>query len=158
MITYGSLPLIDNDLFRRLVRARDYIHEHSHERIVLEDIAKQAHLSPFHFHRLFQNLFGKTPHAYLTEVRLTRARDLLRLDHHSITDICFDVGFNSLGSFSSLFSKKVGCSPKIYRRNMHRIIQVPGSWARFNIPGCFWVRTRTSSTLGFGGSMMSFSP
>ncbi|MFZ4656882.1 MAG: helix-turn-helix domain-containing protein [Caldilineaceae bacterium] len=104
------------ELYLRLYRARDYIHAALAEPLSLADIAGAAHLSPHHFLRIFKQAFGLTPHAYLTQKRLEKAQFLLAHTQQPITEICFDVGFQSLGSFSTLFRREVGVSPRRYRQ------------------------------------------
>jgi AraC family transcriptional regulator len=104
------------ELYRRLHIARDYIHASLSEAITLHDIAQAAALSPHHFLRAFKKVFGQTPHAYLTQLRLQKAKQLLRQTQQPVTDICFAVGFHSLGSFSTLFQRHTGCSPRAFRQ------------------------------------------
>jgi AraC family transcriptional regulator len=108
------------ELYRRLYRARDYMHAHLPQPLNLPEIAQVAYLSPYHFLRMFKQAFGQTPHAYLTLKRIERARFLLERTAVPITDICFDVGFESLGSFSSKFRQIVGLSPRQYRQQYAR--------------------------------------
>ena len=129
--------LIHDDLFRRLVMSRDFIADAYDQPLRLESMAKKAGVSPFHFQRRFSAAFEQTPHQFLTKLRLERAKTKLLSDHQSVTEICFDVGFSSLGSFSALFTKHVGCSPREYRRRMKAIHQVPQAFERMLIPGCF---------------------
>lgn len=103
------------ELYRRVHIARDYIHASFHEALTLDDIANIAALSPHHFLRTFKAVFGMTPHQYLTQQRLERAQFLLEKTDLSVTHICMDIGFESLGSFSTLFRKNLGISPRQYR-------------------------------------------
>src|SRR5262245_64189443 len=114
----ARLSLAHDDVFRRLCRARDFLRAHHAEALRLETAARQAGLSRFHFLRLFRETFGETPHAFLTRVRLDQAKRLLEHDHASVTDVCLEVGFQSLGSFSSLFARRVGCPPSEWRRRL----------------------------------------
>ena len=109
---------VHDDSLRRLLRARDAIHARYPESLRLEDLAREAALSPFHFLRLFRSVFGETPHQYLTRVRIDAAKKLLLADA-PVTDVCFDVGFQSLGSFSALFARRVGAPPSAFRRRLH---------------------------------------
>lgn len=106
------------ELYRRLLRGRDYILSSLDSPLLLDDMAQEACLSPYHFHRTFTQAFGETPHRYLTRHRLEKARLLLRQGDRSITEICFDCGFESPGSFSSLFRRTFGISPREYRRSI----------------------------------------
>lgn len=104
------------ELYRRLHRARDHVAASLEGRLTLEELGRVACLSPNHLLRSFRQLFGQTPHQYVTERRLERARELLIRTERPVTDICLDVGFESLGSFSWLFRRRTGISPERYRR------------------------------------------
>lgn len=106
------------ELFRRLCRGRDFLHASFAEPLTLRRIAREACLAPHHFHRRFRAAFGQTPHDYLVRLRLARARALLRATEMPVTEVCLEVGFESLGSFSALFHRHVGVSPTAYRRRM----------------------------------------
>jgi AraC-like DNA-binding protein len=103
------------DLNRRLLRARDAMDRAYAEPLDVAAVAAVAHVSPAHFSRSFRAVFGETPHRYLQRRRVERAMFLLRETDRSITDICFDVGFASLGTFSRTFRDIVGDSPTAYR-------------------------------------------
>jgi AraC family transcriptional regulator len=102
------------ELYRRVLRGRDFLLSQSDGRVTLPDAARAACLSPFHFHRAFTQAFGVTPHQTLTRHRLERAATLLATGQ-PVTDVCLAVGFESLGSFSSLFRRHYGVSPRAYR-------------------------------------------
>ncbi|MEW6737675.1 MAG: helix-turn-helix transcriptional regulator [Acidobacteriota bacterium] len=104
------------ELYRRLYRARDYAAATLNEPITLNEMAGIACLSPNHFLRSFRQLFRQTPHQYLTSLRLERAKELLLKTNLAVTEICFEVGFESLGSFSTLFRHHLGVSPQTYRQ------------------------------------------
>ncbi|MCM3900583.1 MAG: AraC family transcriptional regulator [Pyrinomonadaceae bacterium] len=104
------------ELYRRLHRARDYAAACFDEPITLNDMARVACLSTNHFLRTFKQAFHQTPHQYLTRIRLERAQGLLVQTDQPVTDVCFAVGFESLGSFSWLFRQRVGVPPETYRR------------------------------------------
>ena len=93
-------------------------------------------MSPFHFIRQFSALFGDTPHQFRIQARLDRAKELLALGNDSVTDICLDVGFSSLGSFSDLFARRVGMPPSAYRRRARSMVVVPGVVPQELFPGC----------------------
>ena len=100
---------------RRLLRARDAMDRAYAEPLDVRAVAAVAHVSPAHFIRSFRAVFGETPHRYLQRRRVERAMFLLRESGRSITDICFEVGFSSLGSFSRTFRDIVGKNPTDYR-------------------------------------------
>jgi len=104
------------ELYRRLHRARDFMQACFHQPVRVEELARVACLSTNHFLRTFKQAFQRTPHQYLTELRLRHAQELLRRSEASITEICDTVGFTSLGSFSWLFRRYLGVAPESYRR------------------------------------------
>ena len=104
------------ELYQRLHIGREFMCDNFQETLSLEQIAQAAALSPYHFLRSFKQLFGQTPHAYLTAQRMQQAQHLLTQTDTPITDICYAVGFQSLGSFSTLFQKHSGQSPRQFRQ------------------------------------------
>ena len=128
---------ITTDLYQRIISAKRYIDENYHEPIDLGSISKQAFLSRFHFHRLFTSIYRTTPHQYLTRKRIDKARDLLADGERSITDICTEVGFESLGSFSVLFKKESGFTPSYYRNKAWQKKQQAIEQPKAQIPACF---------------------
>jgi AraC-like DNA-binding protein len=128
--------MISPSLLVRLCRARNLLQE-SHGNVRVEQAAREAALSPYHFIRLFKATFGRTPHQVLIDARLERAKQLLFAADLSVTQICLEVGFASLGSFSALFARRVGASPIEYRRRVQTLVQVPGRWPPALIPGCY---------------------
>lgn len=129
--------LLRPETFGRLCLARDLLHEvHDEEPLTVRDVAREVGLSPFHFIRLFEAVFGLTPHQYRIGVRLDRARALLARGELSVTEVCMHLGFSSLGSFSASFTRRVGESPSAYRRRARTLVRVPGLIARPRVPGC----------------------
>jgi AraC-like DNA-binding protein len=102
-------------LNRRLLRARDAMDRGYANPLDVPAIARIAHLSEAHFIRSFRAAFGETPHRYLQRRRVERAMFLLRRTDHTVTDVCFDVGFTSVGTFTRTFREIVGESPTGYR-------------------------------------------
>jgi AraC-like DNA-binding protein len=100
---------------RRMLRARDAIDRTYAQPLDIPSLAQIACVSEAHFIRTFRATFGETPHRYLQRRRVERAMYLLRATNVSVTDICLDVGFNSLGTFSRTFREIVGQSPVAYR-------------------------------------------
>lgn len=100
-------------------RAIQTMHTHLHEALTLEDLAAAAYLSPFHFHRVFCRLIGIPPGEFLSALRFQAARHLLLTTSLSVTDICFEVGYTSTGSFTSRFTQLVGLSPRLLRQRAH---------------------------------------
>jgi AraC-like DNA-binding protein len=131
--------MTENALFLlpALRRARDLIDRDYAEPLDLDAMAGEAGYSRFHFARAFAAAYGETPRAYLTRRRIERAKTLLRAANLSVTEICFLVGFASLGSFSTRFRDLVGRSPSDYRDDAVARTGVPP------IPGCvvlMWTR------------------
>ena len=104
------------ELLRRVERGVEYLHAHHTAPVRLADVAAAAALSQFHFHRLFTAMLGVTPHRYLTRLRIERARSILSSSQAPISDVAFDCGFESLGSFTSLFARETGLPPGRFRK------------------------------------------
>jgi AraC-like DNA-binding protein len=132
---------IHPDLYKRIIRAKDFIDDCYSDSINIERIAKEAHISPYHFIRVFHKIYNKTPHQYLTRRRIDKAKELLSRDS-SITNVCFDVGFESPGSFSTLFSKHVGYPPAVYRKEHRRKMMLSVCFPEKLIPYCFLLQNR----------------
>ena len=118
---------------RRMLRARDAMDRDYAKPLDIPTLARIAYVSEAHFIRTFRATFGETPHRYLQRRRVERAMFLLRETDGSVTDICFQVGFGSLGTFSRTFHAIVGHSPRGYRK------EVPAA----GVPTCFtkaWTR------------------
>ena len=103
------------DSNRRMLRARDAMDRSYAEPLDVPTLARVAHVSEAHFIRTFKATFGETPHRYLQRRRVERAMFLLRETERSVSEICLDAGFTSLGSFSRTFRDIVGESPSAYR-------------------------------------------
>lgn len=131
----AGLP--DVETLERLGRARAFIDHCYDHPLNLDQISEKACFSRFHFLRLFRQAFNKTPHQYLIERRIEKAKELLTADELRVTDVCFEVGFQSLGSFSSLFHKWVGHAPATYRERARA-----REMAKRKVPGCFLVMYR----------------
>ena len=125
------------DRNRRMLRARDAMDRAFAQALDVPALARVAHVSPAHFSRQFRLTFGETPHRYLQRRRVERAMELLRETDRPVTEICFDVGFNSLGTFSRTFRAIVGEAPTAYRARF------AGSGVALRVPACWamaWLR------------------
>jgi AraC-like DNA-binding protein len=132
----ASMSRAAEECNRRMLRARDTIDGAYAQSLDITALARIALVSEAHFIRTFRATFGETPHRYLQRRRLERAMYLLRESDVSVTDICFRVGFSSLGTFSRTFSQIVGESPSSYRLRSSRVPHPP-------MAGCFvmsWLR------------------
>ncbi len=125
---------------RSLLRARDAMDRDYAAPLDVSAVAAIAGVSPAHFTRTFREVFGETPHRYLQRRRVERAMHLLRATDTSVTDICFDVGFGSLGTFSRTFKDIVGSSPSEYRR--------AAAASPISAPTCFTMAWTRPSSFG----------
>ena len=122
-------------LYRRIVQAKLYIDTNYPEEIDLNNISDEACFSKFHFIRLFKQIYGSTPHQYLTSVRLDKAKQLL-VNGSAVADVCISVGFTSVSSFSGLFKNAAGVSPAAFvSQQLLRQKEMASNPLRF-IPGC----------------------
>lgn len=123
-------------LYRRIVQAKLFIDANYADNIDLDNISDEAYFSKFHFIRQFKKIYGKTPHQYLTVVRIEKSMQLLRTDV-PVSVVCYSVGFESLSSFSGLFKRVVGLAPSAYLAQQQQIkAQILKTPLKF-IPGCF---------------------
>jgi AraC-like DNA-binding protein len=111
-----DVPVPPPDVNRSMLRVRDAIDRDYASELDVVAMAGIAAVSPAHLIRTFRRVFGETPHRYLQRRRVERAMFLLRSTPESVTDVCFSVGFGSLGTFSRTFRDIVGESPSAYRR------------------------------------------
>ena len=126
-LSSGTAPV---GLLAHLRRARDHMDRQYQAELDLDQVARVAGVSKYHFARSFEATYGETPMRYLTRRRIERAQDLLRAANLTVTEICMLVGFASLGSFSTRFTKLVGETPTAYRDR----------WAARggpHVPGCY---------------------
>lgn len=133
------------ELLAHLRRARDHADRSYREPLDLDALARVAGVSKYHFARSFEATYGETPMRYLTRRRIERAQDLLRAANLTITEVCMLVGFSSLGSFSSRFTRLVGESPTAYRDR----------WAARggpHVPGCYLFMRGVFDHRGTAGS------
>lgn len=131
--------MIRNSSYIRLCRARDLLRESYVDGLSVNDAALEAHVSPYHFIRAFKLAFGQTPNEFRTHIRMEKAKELLIIGDHSVTDLCMELGYSSVGSFSSLFARHTGVPPSTFRRNLRPMVQVPGMFPRELVPYCFAV-------------------
>jgi AraC-like DNA-binding protein len=116
---------------RHLLRAKDLADARYFEPLGVDDLAAAAGLSRAHFSREFKRAFGESPHAYLLTRRLERAAALLRNTDRSVADVCLSVGLQSIGSFTTSFTRTFGLSPSAYRAKF------PSAASSAMVPGCF---------------------
>jgi transcriptional regulator GlxA family with amidase domain len=125
-------PLTDEKLLRRLLRAKDRMDAAPHENWPVHRLAKVSGVSEAHFARSFKDAFGAPPHRYLLTIRIERATALLRETELSVTDIAFETGWNSLGTFGRTFRDVTGEAPLKIRANA-----AFGAPVKNTVPPCF---------------------
>ena len=134
----------DLDELRRLRRARDQMDREFDKPLDVPALARTALMSSAHFTRRFREAYAETPYSYLMTRRIERAKALLRRGDLTVTDVCFQVGWNSLGSFSARFTELVGESPSAYRARDHNELRIVS-------PCQLMVLTRPRKTGSAGG-------
>jgi AraC-like DNA-binding protein len=127
---------LTSDIYQRIAAAKVFIDSNYQEDIDLEQVSKQAFLSRFHFHRLFRQVYKRTPHQYITQKRLDKAKHLLS-DNKPVAEVCNEVGFESIGSFSVLFKKEIGFAPQYYRNMAYKKKLERMEQPKKAIPHCF---------------------
>src|SRR5215831_13568150 len=137
--------VLTRDVLTRLCRARDLLCEEQAPSV--HNVARQVEISPFHFIRQFEAVFGVTPRQFRMGARIQRARHLLALGSLSVTEVCLEVGFSSLGSFSDLFARRVGAPPSDYRRRARVMVRVPGFVPQELFPGCLSLMGRLPASV-----------
>ncbi|MFD4439098.1 helix-turn-helix domain-containing protein [Nocardia sp. NPDC058519] len=127
MSTSGRRPVLA--LLPHLRRARDLVDRRYADPLDLDELARSAGVSKYHFLRAFAAVYGRTPAVYLAERRIERAQDLLRSTNLTVTEVCMLVGYTSLGSFSAKFRQLVGVTPSEYQSKF--------ADGAPHIPGCY---------------------
>jgi AraC-like DNA-binding protein len=135
---------LTDPMLRRVLRARDRLHSEFAEELTAEALAATAGLSRWHFQRCFRAAFGASPHEYLSRLRLQRAKELLARGG-AVTEVCMAVGFSSLGTFSTWFTRGAGASPRRWQRAARRVLPVPERLPLLWIPCCFLARYAPST-------------
>ena len=110
--------------------------------LTIHELARDVQISPFHLIRQFEAVFGLTPHQFRQASRLELAKHLLATGERSVTEVCMEVGFSSLGSFSVLFTRRMGETPSAYRLRMRPLVAVPGIVSHYMTPGCLTLMGR----------------
>lgn len=123
-------------LYRRLLQAKIFIDTHFDEPINLDSIADEAYFSKFHFIRIFKKIYRRTPHQYLIEVRIEKAKQLLQ-SAIPVAAACYACGFESIGSFTTLFKKVTSLSPAEYRNCQLQLLADKKSTPLKYVPACF---------------------
>lgn len=127
--------LLRHEGFRSLCLARDLLRQAIEPSPSITNVARRVGISPFHFIRQFEAVFGVTPHQFRIQARLDAAKRLLA-QGCSVTDVCMEVGFSSLGTFSALFTRRTGESPSAFRGRVASLSGVGDGAAHGLTPGC----------------------
>jgi AraC-like DNA-binding protein len=125
-------------VLQRLLRARDYLHAQLHAGPTLAELARESGLSRAHLAREFAASFGVPPHQYLMQLRFDRAKRALAAGDR-VTDVCLELGFESLGSFSTSFHRRTGLSPRAWQKRARPFVQSRGIPMLF-VPMCYLTR------------------
>ena len=123
-------------LYKRIVQAKLFIDEHYADNPDLNNISDEACFSRFHFIRLFKEIYGYTPHQYLTHVRIEHAKLLLQEGGY-IADVCYTLGFSSISSFTGLFKRKTGLTPSAYQQQQSARNVAMNHKPLQYVPACF---------------------
>src|ERR1041385_2293147 len=124
-------------LYRRIVQAKLFIDKHFREKINLDEIAEEASFSRFHFIRLFRQAYGDTPHQYLVSLRMLEAEKLMANPDLKIQDICLEIGFESVGTFTTQFTKVYGKTPKTRQKEILEKKRIIAEEPLRTVPNCF---------------------
>jgi len=126
-----------NYKLERLNAGRDYIAANYQAPLSLSGMAEYSYMSPHHFLRVFKDTYGETPNEFLIRLRVEKAKKMLITENMSVSEICEEVGYISLGSFSSLFLKQVGMAPTLYRRKLWALSTEAYRFPSQAIPACY---------------------
>lgn len=125
------------DVLIRLCHARELLRETDEHTFSIRQVAREIGMSPYHFIRLFNAVFGETPKQCQLDARLEKAKHLLLVTDFSVTEVCLEAGFSSLGTFSYVFARRIGLAPTIYRQKVRSMMRSPGEIPSQLIPGCY---------------------
>lgn len=125
------------DLYERIVRAKLFIDDHYASPLDLDKLSSEACFSKFHFLRLFKRTYNKTPYQYLSERRIEKAKEKLKSDHATISEVCEEVGFESNTSFTAKFKEYTGETPAVFRLRALQTLKQNKEQPTHFIPNCF---------------------
>jgi AraC-like DNA-binding protein len=128
--------MLHRDTLLRLCQAKDRLRGVGERDPSVLEVATELGMSQYHFIRLFKAVFGETPKQLQLRAKMERAKHLLMMTESSVTDICMEVGFSSLGTFSTVFTRRVGVPPSAYREMAQSMVVRPGEIPMQLIPGC----------------------
>jgi AraC-like DNA-binding protein len=137
LLYHLRLIMLHKNVVIRLCEARALLRDTCESRRSIRQIARETGMSVFHFIRLYKGVFGETPKQCQLGARLEHAKHLLMATNFPVTDISLDAGFASLGTFSHVFTRRIGTTPTGYRYKMRSMARVPGETPSELVPGCF---------------------
>lgn len=123
-------------IYKKIAYSKIFIDDNHEKTLGLDEISREACISKFHYVRLFKTIYNKTPHQYLLEKKIDKAKELLKKDY-PVTDVCFQLGFESIPSFSKLFKNYTGQSPRDYKQKIFQINFAIKREPLIVIPSCF---------------------
>lgn len=123
--------------YRKICLGRDYLAEHYTDSFSLTKTASYSCMSPYHFSRVFTKTFGESPYEYIARLRIEKAKNMLITENFSVSEICEEIGYSSVGSFSFLFREKTGMSPTQYRHRLWGLSSEPLRFPMQSIPLCY---------------------
>lgn len=129
--------MIKHFQYRKICLGRDFLAEHYSGSFNLAEAAKYSCMSQYHFSRVFTKTFGESPYGYVVRLRIEKAKNMLITGDFSLGEICEEIGYSSIGSFSFLFHKKVGMPPTQYRRRLWSLSGEPLCFPIQSIPLCY---------------------
>ena len=129
--------MIKHFQYRKICLGRDFLTERYLGSFNLAEAAKYSCMSQYHFSRVFTKTFGESPYEYVVRIRIEKAKNMLITENFSVSEICEEIGYSSIGSFSFLFHKKVGMSPTQYRRRLWSLSSEPLRFPLQSIPLCY---------------------
>ncbi|WP_108124797.1 helix-turn-helix domain-containing protein [Saccharospirillum mangrovi] len=129
--------MLHTALLIKLADAKSMLAQMAESSLSVEQVADAIGMSPYYFIRLFKTVFGVTPNQYQIQERLKVAKQRLMETDHSVTDICLDVGYSSLGTFSDLFARRFGMTPTEYRQTYRPLVKASGEVPKQWVPSCF---------------------
>lgn len=129
--------MIKHFQYRKICLGRSFLAERYSGSFNLAEAAKYSCMSQYHFSRVFTKTFGESPYEYIVRLRIEKAKNMLITENFSVSEICEEIGYSSIGSFSFLFHKKVGMSPTQYRRRLWSLSSEPLRFPSQSIPLCY---------------------
>lgn len=129
--------MIKHFQYKKVCLGRDFLTEHFSDSFNLAEAAKYSCMSQYHFSRVFMKAFGESPYKYIARLRIEKAKNMLITGNTSVSEICEEIGYSSIGSFSLLFRRNVGMSPTQYRRRLWSLSSDPLRYPMQSIPLCY---------------------